>query len=96
MKEKVDLIFKDGDKSKDLLTVVITSEKFEGLQAKMFFSQKGPKKNETFLLYFKWIGDYIPKGDLNWIPQRFFKPAIRQARAIFTKYRHKKNTNQAR
>jgi len=86
MERKIDLVFKDWDKNKELLTVSIISEEFEGMQVKMFF---GEKNNIISLIFFKWVGNYIPK-DIDWIPQRFLKPAIRQARAIFADYRRRR------
>lgn len=89
MEKRVDLVFEDGS----LLTAIITSENLEGLQVKMFFGQKSPDRDIS-LLYFKHVGEYFPQGDPDWIPQRLFKPAIRQARAIFNKYQKKEKLNQ--
>lgn len=82
-KEKPKLIF---DEKGNLREIIITSEKLEGQQVKMKFVQKNRK---TSLDRFQWIGDYIPTDDSEWIPGRFFKLAIRQARAIFADYREK-------
>jgi len=95
-KNKPQLLF-DGE---ELKTVVITSEKFEGLQVKMTFVQKNGR---TSLGPFQWIGDYVPTDDPDWIPRRLLGPAINQARAIFSDYRRgkrhhkqKPQTSQAR
>ncbi|MDP1538824.1 MAG: hypothetical protein Q8M00_02215 [bacterium] len=90
--KKVELVFEDGDKNKALKAVIITSEKFEGLQVKMVFVQKNGR---TSLQRFNWIGDYIPTDDSGWIPGRLFDPAILQTRAIFSDYRRRKKNKKA-
>ena len=79
------LIFKDGNKDGKLEVVVIRSDEFEGHQYVMSFKQKN---GNTSLDHFTPIGE-VSTDDPGRIPPRFFNPAIKQARAIFSDYRRR-------
>ncbi len=86
--KRPELIFKDGNKDGELVTIIITSEVFNEEQYKMWFEQK---HGMTSIAYYESTGEYKPQVDM--VPARFFNPAIHQARAIFSDYR-KKRKNQ--
>lgn len=77
---KIEKVVRSGGK---VLTVVVLTDNFEGIQYRIFFQQKNGKIS---IVKFESVGDYHPQTD--WIPRRFLNSRLwEQVRGIFAENR---------